>query len=247
MEKIILKSKNEEELRQKVSKTLVLAPDETIVIKELKKPFKFLFFSREGEYEVTIVKKSEVKKNDKVKKVNKNDKIKKVENKKSEHKKFETKKVENKVVENDSKIALLRSVIKEFLAISNLRVVIEKIEVKNNIYNVELNGEDVRYIIGEKGSALASLEYLLSFIEELRDIKVYIDSNNYKDKREGVLRELANKTAKTVLRTKKKVKLNPMPSRERKIIHEEISKIDGLETISIGAEPKRYLVIKLKK
>ena len=84
-------------------------------------------------------------------------------------------------------------------------------------------------------------------IEDFRHIKIFIDSNNYKEKRETILRELANKTAKTVIKTRRKVKLNPMTSRERKIIHEEISKIEGLETVSVGVEPKRCLIIKLKK
>ena len=84
-------------------------------------------------------------------------------------------------------------------------------------------------------------------IEDFRHIKIFIDSNNYKEKREIILRELANKTAKTVIKTRRKVKLNPMTSRERKIIHEEISKIEGLETVSVGVEPKRCLIIKLKK
>ena len=159
------------------------------------------------------------------------------------------KKVENKEnkVEKNTKISeRLNVVIKEFLAVSNLDVKIESIKVKDNVYNIDLVGDDIRYIIGEKGIALSSLEYLLMSLEEFKHVKIFIDSNNYKEKREGNLRELANKTAKNVLKTQRKVKLNPMNSRERKIIHEEISKIPGLETVSVGIEPKRCLIIKLK-
>ena len=227
---------------------LTLNEDETIEIVELSKPFKFLFFSKDGEYEVKIVKKSEIT-NKSPKKEKVNEKLNKPEVKVNLEKVEKPKKVENKEnkVEKNTKISeRLNVVIKEFLAVSNLDVKIESIKVKDNVYNIDLVGDDIRYIIGEKGIALSSLEYLLMSLEEFKHIKIFIDSNNYKEKREGILRELANKTAKNVLKTQRKVKLNPMNSRERKIIHEEISKIPGLETVSVGVEPKRCLIIKLK-
>ena len=248
MEKLILRSKSEAELKEKVKNMLTLNEDETIEIVELSKPFKFLFFSKDGEYEVKIVKKSEIT-NKSPKKEKVNEKLNKPEVKVNLEKVEKPKKVENKEnkVEKNTKISeRLNVVIKEFLAVSNLDVKIESIKVKDNVYNIDLVGDDIRYIIGEKGIALSSLEYLLMSLEEFKHIKIFIDSNNYKEKREGILRELANKTAKNVLQTQRKVKLNPMNSRERKIIHEEISKIPGLETVSVGVEPKRCLIIKLK-
>ena len=71
-----------------------------------------------------------------------------------------------------------------------------------------------------------------------------MDSNNYKEKREKSLRDLARKKGKAVLSTGNAIKLNPMSARERKIIHEEVSFMKGLQTESVGEEPKRYLVIK---
>ncbi|WP_314010976.1 R3H domain-containing nucleic acid-binding protein [Pseudostreptobacillus hongkongensis] len=248
MEKLILRSKSKAELKEKVKNMLTLNEDETIEIVELSKPFKFLFFSKDGEYEVKIVKKSEIT-NKSPKKEKINEKVNKPEIKVNSAKEEKPKKVENKEnkVEKNTKISeRLNVVIKEFLAISNLDVKIESIKVKDSVYNIDLVGDDIRYIIGEKGIALSSLEYLLMSLEEFKHVKIFIDSNNYKEKREGILRELANKTAKNVLKTQRKVKLNPMNSRERKIIHEEISKIPGLETVSVGVEPKRCLIIKLK-
>ncbi|CAM3403005.1 Jag family protein [Pseudostreptobacillus hongkongensis] len=248
MEKLILRSKSEAELKEKVKNMLTLNEDEAIEIVELSKPFKFLFFFKDGEYEVKIVKKSEIT-NKSPKKEKINEKVNKPEVKVNLEKVEKPKKVENKEnkVEKNIKISeRLNVVIKEFLAVSNLDVKIESIKVKDNVYNIDLVGDDIRYIIGEKGIALSSLEYLLMSLEEFKHVKIFIDSNNYKEKREGILRELANKTAKNVLKTQRKVKLNPMNSRERKIIHEEISKIPGLETVSVGVEPKRCLIIKLK-
>ncbi len=250
MQKFILKSKSKDELQDKIKNMIVLNDDEIVEITELKKPRNLFIFSIEGEYEVKIVKKEikvspkNIKKESKIKE---NKKELKKEVKKENVKVIEVSE-EKKVKNNDNKlIDKLNIVIKEFLAISNLNVVIKNISYKDKVYNVDLDGEDIKYIIGEKGIALSSLEYLLMSIEDFRHIKIFIDSNNYKEKREIILRELANKTAKTVIKTRRKVKLNPMTSRERKIIHEEISKIEGLETVSVGVEPKRCLIIKLKK
>lgn len=250
MQKFILKSKSKDELQDKIKNMIVLNDDEIVEITELKKPRNLFIFSIDGEYEVKIVKKEikvspkNVKKESKIKE---NKKELKKEVKKENVKVIEVSE-EKKVKNNDNKlIDKLNIVIKEFLAISNLNVVIKNISYKDKVYNVDLDGEDIKYIIGEKGIALSSLEYLLMSIEDFRHIKIFIDSNNYKEKREIILRELANKTAKTVIKTRRKVKLNPMTSRERKIIHEEISKIEGLETVSVGVEPKRCLIIKLKK
>ena len=102
----------------------------------------------------------------------------------------------------------------------------------------------MRYLIGEKGSTLKSFEYLLTSVKIFKNIKVIIDSNNYKESREKVLRNLARKQGKKVQETGRSIKLNPMSARERKIIHEEISYMKGLQTESQGEEPKRFLVIK---
>ena len=250
MQKFILKSKSKDELQDKIKNMIVLNDDEIVEITELKKPRNLFIFSIDGEYEVKIVKKEikvspkNIKKESKIKE---NKKELKKEVKKENVKVIEVSE-EKKVKNNDNKlIDKLNIVIKEFLAISNLNVVRKNMSYKDKVSNVDLDGEDIKYIIGEKGIALSSLEYLLMSIEDFRHIKIFIDSNNYKEKREIILRELANKTAKTVIKTRRKVKLNPMTSRERKIIHEEISKIEGLETVSVGVEPKRCLIIKLKK
>ncbi|WP_064611248.1 protein jag [Streptobacillus moniliformis] len=242
MSEKIFHSKSEAELRERIKELITLAEDETIVIKELKKPFKFLFFSMNGKYSVNIVKKGSEKEKI-VNKPVKKEQVKKTNVKKEKPVKKQVVKV---VSEKDKKADRLNIVIKEFLATANLNISIKEITVTDNIYKVELIGDEIRYIIGEKGISLVSLEYLLMSLEEFKNVKIFIDSNNYKEKRENILRELAQKTAKNVIKTQRKIKLNPMPSRERKIIHEEISKIEGLETISVGVEPKRCLIIKLK-
>ena len=178
-------------------------------------------------------------------------KIKKQETKKQEIKKQEIKPIVKRepqiVANNDTNVDKIRSFMKEFIVNSKLDIKIKNIKKDENRYIVNLEGRDVRYLIGEKGSTLKSFEYLLSMAKTLRDVKVVLDSNNYKDKREESLRELAKRKGEKVLETGKSIKLNPMSARERKIIHEEISFMNELETESVGEEPKRCLVIKKKR
>ena len=159
-------------------------------------------------------------------------------------------KEENRKVEiesensNDPNFDRIRSFMKEFIVNSKLSLKIVNISKEGERYVVNVDGKDIRYLIGEKGSSLNAIEYLLTSVKTLKNIKVVIDSNNYKEKREEALRDLARKKGKKVLDSGRNVKLNPMSARERKIIHEEISFIKGLKTESVGEEPKRYLVIK---
>lgn len=148
---------------------------------------------------------------------------------------------------SDTNYDRIRSFMKEFIVNSKLDLTVVKVEKSGERYVVNVDGKDIRYLIGEKGSTLNSIEYLLSSVKPFKNIKVVIDSNNYKEKREESLRELARKKGKKVLTTGRSIKLNPMSARERKIIHEEISFIKGLRTESVGEEPKRYLVIRTEK
>ena len=159
---------------------------------------------------------------------------------KEENRKAETE-AENS---NDPNFDRIRSFMKEFIVNSKLSLKIVNISKEGERYVINVDGKDIRYLIGEKGSSLNAIEYLLTSVKTLKNIKVVIDSNNYKEKREEALRDLARKKGKKVLDSGRNVKLNPMSARERKIIHEEISFIKGLKTESVGEEPKRYLVIK---
>lgn len=78
-------------------------------------------------------------------------------------------------------------------------------------------------------------------------VRVILDIENYKEKREKTLEELAEKIANTVIKTKKSVTLEPMQAYERKIIHSKLQDNDKIETTSIGEEPRRRVVISLKK
>ena len=264
MEKIVLKAQNEEELKNMVSRSLTLKEDETYQVKVLKHPKKILFINIKGEYEIEIVKKSDLKSSDvkteksrvqneekfskKEKKDTKNQSN--IDSRKNSNRKNyrnENSESKEKSVTNqpDTNIDKIRAFFKEFIV--NIKMDIRIVNIKkenNNKYLVILDGKDMRFLIGEKGNTLNSFEYLLSTTRQFKNIKIVVDSNNYKEKREKSLRDLARKKGKAVLVTGNAIKLNPMSARERKIIHEEVSFMKGLQTESVGEEPKRYLVIK---
>ena len=258
MEKIVLKAQNEEELKNMVSRSLTLKEDETYQVKVLKHPKKILFINIKGEYEVKIIKKSELKTNEnKTKTKSENNNVKKEtkkengnnypKNNNKKNYKNENSESKEKSVTNqpDTNIDKIRAFFKEFIV--NIKMDIRIVNIKkenNNKYLVILDGKDMRFLIGEKGNTLNSFEYLLSTTRQFKNIKIVVDSNNYKEKREKSLRDLARKKGKAVLSTGNAIKLNPMSARERKIIHEEVSFMKGLQTESVGEEPKRYLVIK---
>ena len=265
MEKIVLKAQNEEELKNMVSRSLTLKEDETYQVKVLKHPKKILFINIKGEYEIEIVKKSDLKSSDvktEKSRVQNEEKFPKKEKKDTKNqsnidsrKNSNRKNYRNENSENEEKISQnsqddinidkIRGFFKEFIVNAKIDVRIVNIKKENNNkYLVILDGKDMRFLIGEKGNTLNSFEYLLSTTRQFKNIKIVVDSNNYKEKREKSLRDLARKKGKAVLATGKAIKLNPMSARERKIIHEEVSFMKGLQTESVGEEPKRYLVIR---
>lgn len=116
--------------------------------------------------------------------------------------------------------------------------------------NVNLNGEGLGYLIGYRGETLYAMQNIMSTIAGKgiqNRVRVILDIQGYKEKREKTLEELAKKVAKTVMKTKKPVKLEPMQAYERKIIHSALQENEKIETISVGEEPHRRIVISLKK
>ena len=115
---------------------------------------------------------------------------------------------------------------------------------------VNLSNNNLGYLIGYRGETLYALQNILSAIAGKgieNKVRVILDIEGYKAKREKTLQELAEKVAKTVIKTKKPVKLEPMQAYERKIIHSKLQENSKVETISIGEEPYRRIVVSLKK
>ena len=124
------------------------------------------------------------------------------------------------------------------------------IEKSSSGLNASITSEKLGFLIGYRGETLYALQSILTAIAgkgvEQR-VRVILDIEGYKEKREKTLEELAEKVAKTVIRTKKPIKLEPMKAYERKIIHSKLQGNTRVETTSVGEEPHRRIIVSLKK
>ncbi|MEH7347601.1 RNA-binding cell elongation regulator Jag/EloR [Gottfriedia acidiceleris] len=121
---------------------------------------------------------------------------------------------------------------------------------KEQTFLFTVKGDKVALIIGKRGNTLNALQFLVqTFVNRHSKqlIHVVVDAENYRLKRKESLEILAKKTAQTVLKTRKAVSLEPMPSFERKIIHHILTDMPNISTKSVGQDPHRQLVIDLKK
>ncbi len=124
------------------------------------------------------------------------------------------------------------------------------INLSEEYINVDITNKELGYLIGYRGETLYSLQNILSAIAGKgieNKVRVLLDIEGYKKKREKTLEELAEKVAKTVIKTRKSVKLEPMQAYERKIIHSKLQQNPKVTTTSVGEEPYRRVVISLKK
>lgn len=123
------------------------------------------------------------------------------------------------------------------------------IEKETSGLNVSITSEKLGFLIGYRGETLYALQSILTAIAGKgidQRVRVILDIEGYKAKREKTLEELAEKVAKTVIKTKKPVKLEPMKAYERKIIHSKLQGNNRVETTSVGEEPYRRIIISLK-
>lgn len=122
-------------------------------------------------------------------------------------------------------------------------------KLSNNSLHIEIIGKDAAILIGRRGQTLDSLQYLVSLVVNSGDsdyVRVIIDTENYRKKREQTLIKLANKLAYKVKKYKKSITLDPMNPYERRIIHSALQNNPYIGTKSQGEEPNRKIVIFLK-
>ena len=129
-------------------------------------------------------------------------------------------------------------------------ILIEKSVDEENVYDVELKGNEMGVLIGKRGQTLDSLQYLTNLaINKHADsyVKVKLDTEDYRKRRKETLENLARNIAYKVKRTKKAVSLEPMNPFERRVIHSALQNDRYVVTHSEGDDPYRHVVITLKK
>ncbi|NLU50559.1 MAG: protein jag [Syntrophomonadaceae bacterium] len=127
---------------------------------------------------------------------------------------------------------------------------IEKVEYEQGMVRINIVGNDMGLLIGRKGETLNSLQFLLGLIANRGredKIRVVLDVEDYRLKREESLRSLAIKLSNKVKQTRKSVVMRPMSPQERRIVHTVLQNDPNIVTFSQGEEPNRKVVISLKR
>ena len=119
-------------------------------------------------------------------------------------------------------------------------------KANDNTYQVELVGDDLGYLIGRRGDTLDAIQHLANYTIN-RDveghIRINVDAEEYRQKREESLRRYARKKAHQVLKARRRTTLEPMNAYERHVIHAALQDMDNITTHSTGTEPNRRVVI----
>ncbi len=117
---------------------------------------------------------------------------------------------------------------------------------EGNTYKVEFTGEDLGYLIGRRGDTLDALQHLANYTVNRGvegHIRISVDAEQYREKREDSLRRYARKKAQQVLKARRRTTLEPMNAYERHVVHAALQDMDNITTHSTGTEPNRRVVI----
>ena len=121
---------------------------------------------------------------------------------------------------------------------------------EGSTYKVDLVGDDLGYLIGRRGDTLDAIQHLANYtINRGVDghIRINVDAECYREKREESLRRYARKKAQQVLKARRRTTLEPMNAYERHVIHAALQDMENITTHSTGVEPNRRVVIEYVK
>lgn len=140
-------------------------------------------------------------------------------------------------------------------AVANVTRIDERLAENSKTYekdiHIEITGKGLGMLIGRHGDVLDSLQYLCNIVvgrypkrsDKHEYIRIVLDIENYREKREDTLKSLARRMASKVVATGRNFTLEPMSSYERRIIHSELQSFKGVHTYSVGTENNRRVVI----
>lgn len=143
----------------------------------------------------------------------------------------------------------IKETINEILKLMGIETNFE-IRKRENTISIKLFSNNNAILIGKNGRTIASLQTIIRQIvsNQINEkLSIILDVENYKEKKVKNIEYLAKKTAREVAKTKVEVKLDSMNSYERRIVHSVLADDKYVYTESVGEEPKRCVVIKLKE
>ena len=124
-------------------------------------------------------------------------------------------------------------------------------EITERTFNININGDNVGMIIGKGGEVMNAIQTLVSSIaianSNGEQRRVYVNVEDYKERRIETLKALALKKAEKVKETGRFIKLEPMNARDRAIIHSALQEVEGIRTYSTGKDPHRCLCVAPKR
>lgn len=161
---------------------------------------------------------------------------------------FKGKKIILNAITKSEIIEGIKEFFMNFSTLMNVKLNVE-IKIKENTINIILISDNNNIIIGKEGKTLNALQLILrqKFLNlNNYDLKIILDVNNYKEKKLKHLEYETKKICEEVLKTKIEVRLDPMNSFERRLVHSIVSKYENLSSSSVGEAPNRYTIIKYK-
>ena len=168
-----------------------------------------------------------------------------------EEKKAEKKQKEKAAVSGeeakDEKAEAIRSFLKGLLEHMDSAAEARVYEAEKGRYKVILEGEKLGALIGRRGETLDAIQQLTNYAvnhgSEKGRVRIQIDAEGYREKREESLERLAQKVAAKVVKYRRNVTLEPMNAYERHVIHTALQDTPSVTTFSIGSEPSRRVVV----
>ena len=146
----------------------------------------------------------------------------------------------------DDSVVKIRDFVNGLLKRMDSTATAEVTLVSESNFTVNLKGEGLGTLIGRRGETLDAIQHLTNYAVNRGDgkhIRVNVDAEDYRSKREDSLSQLAKKVASKVLKYRKNMTLEPMNSYERHVIHTALQEFDGVSTYSVGTEPNRRVVV----
>lgn len=155
-----------------------------------------------------------------------------------------------KIPAHERKLARTLAFVKELLAKMGVEAEVTG-TVDEDTIKVDIAGDDLGILIGRRGQTLDALQYITGLSVNRRSgedwHRIIIDVEGYRARRAETLQNLAQRLAAKAQVTGRRVVLDPMNAAERRIVHQELSQVEGVETHSEGKEPYRKVVIVPKK
>ncbi|NLX03355.1 MAG: protein jag [Syntrophomonadaceae bacterium] len=144
----------------------------------------------------------------------------------------------------------VRQTLEDLLNKMKLDYRITNVEWEEGRVRINITGKDMGLLIGRKGETLNAVQFVLGLIvnrNREERVRVVLDVEDYRKKREESLEALALRLSDRVKKTRKSVVMRPMSSQERRIVHTALQGDPQISTYSMGDEPNRKVVISLKK